>query len=561
MAFDTEDDSKGNPAIFNFYDGETHNTFFTAEEAEKFICTLEGKVDIWACNLQYDISNLFYTRPKLCRMNYAGSRLISAQIEETQVYFKDTLNHWKISVYEMGKRVGLPKLDHGESFINVEYCRRDTEIVYNFVKIMRDKYHSIGARLKSTIGATALDHFSRHSEYVKPLENIFSVRELEFMREGMHGGRTEAYFNKPIEGMIRCYDFNSLYPSVLSQFNYPVLSERHFTDEPDFDNEGICHAVVESPRDLWCPYLPCRRDGVLLFALGHIEGSWSYFELREAQKIGYRIKKVIKALEFTGGTYNPFKKWIDGQYAERLKAQKIGDDLQSDSHKLIMNNLFGKYAQGNEKTALLPITKKRLEKHSGVILENKYILQNYLGRWPEHTNFIWSIYCLAYARHKLYQGIQRIPLKTHKFLYCDTDSIFIWGKKKVFDESKELGGLKLEGEFKEAYFKGLKNYRLTYTDDWFEKIKAKNPEAKQTIYKVRGVPRKFAELFFENGFAEYRKPYRLREALRKNSGKKKIVPILPNYWESITKVNRKIYDKRKVLKNGDTEPHRIEIEQ
>lgn len=568
LSFDTEDDSKGNVLLIDFFDGEEHFTFETAEDAEKFLCDLTGKVEIWATNLQYDLTNIFYTRPGVCRMNYVGSRLISAQIEGSKIYFKDTLNHWKISVAEMGKKIGLEKLE-GDLFDGtkkpskeelIRRCHRDSEITYFFVKKMKEKYESIGAKLKSTIGATALDHFCTNTSYKKPLKNEFSFEELVFMREGMHGGRTEVFYNKPIKGMIRAYDFNSLYPSVLAEGQFPILNERFFTDDPDLEMEGVIHAKVRSPRDLWCPYLPCRsRDG-LLFPIGTFSGTWTYFEIREALKMGYRIEKIDRALEFVGGTYNPFRHWILENYERRLQAQKIKDDLESDSCKLIMNNLFGKFSQGNEKTALLPITKKRLLKHSGVILENKYILASFASReWPEHTNYIWSMYCLAYARDKLFRAIRSIPNCADRFLYCDTDSLFVLGDKAVFKNSKELGELKLEGEFEEVYFKGLKNYRLTYTKEWYEKKTGKRNASKEmrTIYKVRGVPRRYANLFFEQGFVEYRKPYRLREALRRNSGKKKITPIIPNFWEVTKKENKKIYDKRKVLRNGKTEPRQI----
>lgn len=565
ISLDTEDDSKGNVEIINFFDGKAHHTFENIEGAEKYIVSHKGKVEIWAVNLQYDLTNLFYNRPGLCRMNYVGSRLISAQIEGTKIYFKDTLNHWKISVAEMGKKIGLEKLE--ESLFDgtkkpskaelIKRCHRDSEITYFFVKKMQEKYKSIGAKLKSTIGATALDHFCTHSDYTKPNKNPFSFEELVFMREGMHGGRTEAFFNKPIKGMIRAYDFNSLYPSVLAENEYPILEERYFTNKPDLSLEGVIHAKVRATRNLWCPYLPCRSDRGLLFPIGTFKGHWTYFEIREALKYGYKLEKVYKALEFSGGTYNPFREWILGHYQRRLEAQKIGDDLESDSCKLIMNNLFGKFSQGNEKTELLPITKNRLKKHSGVILENKYILCNFQSHdWPSHTNYIWSMYCLAYARDKLFKAIQSISNCSSRFLYCDTDSLFIAGNEADFVSSKKLGELKLEGEFEEAYFKGLKNYRLTYTKEWYDKktgIKDAEKE-KRTIYKVRGVPRRYANLFFESGYVEYRKPFRLREALRRNSGKKKIIPIIPNYWEKIHKEDKKIYDKRKVLKNGQTKP-------
>lgn len=541
-AFDTEDDSKGNPFLFNFFNGLEHHTFTEAEKAIEFLIELKGVNKIWACNLQYDLANLFYHFPGYCEITYAGSRVISAKIPHSKIRFYDTLNHWKISVEKMGERIGLPKLKHGGNFNNVEYCRRDTEIVFHFVKRMLGHYQKIGAKPKSTIGSTALAHFTECVGADLDFQKKIDSNALEFMCRGFYGGRTECFYNKPIKGHIQVFDFNSLYPSVLRDHYYPSLSSYYWTAEINLENEGVAHVTVESPTDLYLPYLPYRDcHSVLYFPLGNFTGHYTYFELREAQKIGYKIKRVHRAVEFDGGVTKPFENWVDEHYKNRRIAQKSDDALLSETHKNIMNNLFGKFAQGNEKTKLLPITKDLLKKHSCVILDNKFILVNALGEYPVHTNYIWACYCTAYARHKLYLAMQKVISKGARLLYCDTDSIFFESKKQIFKDSKELGELKLEGILKSAYFKGLKNYRL-------------EKENGEIVYKVRGVPRPNAAEIFENNIVQFRKPYRLREVLRRNSSKNREIILVPNYWDTVTKQHRKNYDKRKVLKNGDTKP-------
>ena len=545
MSFDSEDDSKGNPYLFNFYDGETHETFDNAEKAIEWLVSQRKIIQIWATNLQYDLVNLFYRFPDYCRIVYAGSRVISANIEGSRIHFRDTLNHWKISVAEMGKKIGLEKLNPNGNYNNIEYCRRDSEITYHFVISMREKYRIVGCKIKSTIGSSALNHFIEFSGFNFDSCISFDEEKLGFMEEGLYGGRTECFYNKPVKGNISVFDFNSLYPAVMHDHLYPYLTKNHWTNEPNLENEGMIHVKLRTPDNLYLPYLPHRRDGTLLFPLGNFSGTYTYFEIREALKLGYKIEKIYKALEFTGGTYAPFKKWVEKLYEERLKSQKENDSLLSDTYKLLMNNLFGKFGQSNERTELLPITRERLKRHNCTILEGKYILARTIGPYPKHSNFIWAAYTTAYARHRLYGALQEVISRGARLLYCDTDSIFFQSKgDSIFHNDNGLGKLKLEGHLKEAYFRGLKNYRLVKEDG-------------TVIYKVRGVPRKYAEEFFENEFVMIRKPYRLREALRRNSSKNNIKNkkvIVPNYWEEFKKENRKIYDKRKVLKSGETKP-------
>lgn len=541
-SFDSEDDSHGNVYLFNFFNGSEHFTFRRSHDALEFLTNLGKVAKVWAVNLQYDIANLFYHHADYCEIVYSGSRVISAKIPGTRIRFYDTLNHWKISVEEMGKRIDLEKMNVKGDFNNVEYCQRDSEITYYFVKRMLEYYQSIGAKPKSTIGSTSLNHFNDFCGHTFSNKNQFDIEELEFMERSLYGGRTECFYNREIEGNIQIYDFNSLYPSVLRDFPYPFLNKRYWTKNINLENEGIAYVTIKSPGNLYFPYLPYRDAGTLVFPLGTFNGHYTYFELREALKLGYKIEKIENALEFNGGTYYPFKNWVEKLYDERLKAQKAGDVLLSDTYKLIMNNLFGKFGQGNERTYLLPITKERLRKFNCTILENKFILSVSKGAYPPHTNFIWSSYCTAYARDRLFRGLTDARNRRGKVLYCDTDSIFVEASKPIFSASDQLGCLKLEGTVVKAHFKGLKNYKLVKQNG-------------DCIYKVRGVPRKHAKIFFEHEIIEYRKPYRLREALRRNSSKNNIKNkkfIIPNYWEVIKKENRKVYNKRKVLKNGDT---------
>ena len=112
FSFDTEDNSKGKPFLFNFYAIETgeHFTFYDQIEALDYVCATPKRT-YWAVNLEYDINNLFRGYYGLLHFIYAGSRLITCELRADRIRFLDTLNHWPMSVKKMGDRIGIPKLE------------------------------------------------------------------------------------------------------------------------------------------------------------------------------------------------------------------------------------------------------------------------------------------------------------------------------------------------------------------------------------------------------------------------------------------------------------------
>lgn len=556
MSLDTEDNSKGSVDLINFYDGENHHTFKTRKEALNWLLHEAGSnLDIWCTNLQYDLINTFGDQLHLLEINYVGSRIISAKLSNMKVYFKDTLNHWKMSVAEMGKRINHHKLE-GDIFDEnnrptmeqlITRCHRDSEITYKFVETMGHYYNSIGAKLKATIGSTAMDYFQTH-HYKNSRKQLIKTKDLEFLQSGYYGGRTEIFFNNPIEGNIQYMDYNSLYPATMFENDFPIITENCYkrTKNPNLNNHGIAHVTIICPDDIILPYLPYRSEnGGLIFPIGVLTGHWTFFEIREAIKLGYVLKKIHTSIEFNRGNFFPFKDFVKNLYQNRMEAKKQKDDLLADSYKLIMNNLYGKYAQGREFTKLIPYTNKNDLQLGDTILAGMILRTKKGGKFPIHTNFIWSALTTAYGRDKLYKGMIEVIKNKGLLIYCDTDSIIFESNKKIFKDNHDLGGLKSEGDFKYAWFKLPKLYKLIAKDNTDQ-------------FKAKGIPKKHAKDFFNLGSATFRKPYKLREALRRNMSPKRKVKLIPNYWEEITKNSIKTYDKRIVFKDGTTKPLKIE---
>lgn len=537
LALDTEDDSKGHVYCINFFDGVSHNTFFTTDDALGWLCEQKGHIEIWAVNLGYDLNNLFREYFDRLEITYVDSRVISARIVKTQVHFRDTLNHWKLSVEEMGKRIGLAKIKT-KDFRNVEYCRRDTEITFRFVKEMKSQYEKIGCELKATIGSTALSYYYSHFGDRPTSDEVFKPHEIEYFKQGYYGGRTEIFFTKPVVGNIQYFDVNSLYPSVMRDFEFPCLEDRKRTKNPDFEKEGMSEIEMDAP-EMVVPYLPTKSDKGLIFPCGKLRGFYTHFEIREAVKLGYKINRLRNSVVFER-SYRPFVAFVETLYDMRLKAQKIGDQLMSDTCKLIPNNLYGKFGQGNEFNKLIPFDPTKKNQGEGVVFGN-LLLKKIKGKYPKHSNAIWACYTTAYARHRLYAGLVRVASNGGLLIYCDTDSVIFESEKRIIEPSNKLGEFKLEGEFRYCHFKLPKLYCLI-------------PKRGKHIFKAKGVPRRYAKDFFKSGGAKYRRPYKLREVLRRNLNPKRTIKLVPNYWAVHRKEMRRTYDKRILLPSGHTTP-------
>src|SRR4030043_568510 len=291
FSFDTEDDSKGQPLLVDFYDGKNHHTFTDMLKGWEWLAR-QGPAQVWACNTEYDLINLFGDWvTKVLTLQYVSSGLMRATMLEADVVFYDTLRHWAMSVEAMGKYIGKPK--HKDYFGNmvttklIEACKRDTEIVFDFVDIMLLKYKTLGLEIKSTLPSMAMQYWNkRFNQYDLPKINN-KIRDK--FRGGYYGGRVEVYRFGEIEGPIYHYDINSLYPYFMRSFEYPDITRpAKQSANTDFSRYGMASIEIDLPyRDK--PGLPYRSEKEILFPYGKMSGVYCYPEIRQAIIDGGKI--------------------------------------------------------------------------------------------------------------------------------------------------------------------------------------------------------------------------------------------------------------------------------
>ncbi len=515
-SLDTEDNSKGKLYWINIYSGRRHYSFKTKDSAIKFLGKCEGIC--WATNLEYDLINIFWGRLAEVKLYFGKTRLVKAKYKN--LIFHDTLNHWKMSVNAMGEYLKIRKLKFKPT--SLIYCQRDCEITYKFVKVMLGHYKAIGIdKVSSTISLTSFNLWRKISRY--KLKRVPEEVVLK-LKHAYYGGRVECFYIGKYKGDIFYVDINSMYPAVMRQ-TYPAPT---FEKEIDLSAEGVSRVRVESNLDI--PVLPYRRsDYKIIFPNGKFSGWWANEELRFAQSQGVKILKAYDGY-VCHFICKPFGSYVDKLYFERQRAKS---ELLRYTYKIFLNSLYGKFAQGNERSVIEPLDKFKKRKNWGqfkLFEKDKLVLFTEKGKYPIHANYIFSLYTTAKARIKLYELITDIQSRGGQVLYCDTDGVIYRGDIN-YPFSDKLGEVKLEAKVKEIVIKSAKFYKIGGE------------------FKVKGIPKLYQETFFEKEIAEYKKPLKLKEAIRRD--------LRPNIWIDYKKVRVVSYDKGVVTRSGKVEPHKI----
>lgn len=450
---------------------------------------------IFATNLAFDFFGVFFTHKdkKEFYTLFQGSGLLFAKtyfykgeflsqgrlktMSLKSLTFIDSLNFAKMSVEKMGKILGLPKLTT-PSFIGQKpknheeweemklYNMRDSQVTYMFVKFLIKSFETLGATFKNTLASTSMTLFKNHyldKEYYLPEEWVL-LEQLE----SYYGGRTEAFSRGYFKDYLY-YDFNSLYPSVMRDFDFPDPNSLRITrrnnEEIIFKYHGCSHVKIYVP-EMKFPPLPYKQEnGRVIFPCGKIEGWYTHEELRYAVSLGCTIVEVIKSHYYLE-MCRPFERFMNDLYNLRLRFKEEKNPMEY-VVKITMNSLYGKFSQ------------RFLEKDNWVhesflqyeekIEENQVEIKNGYARIVKDTAPavfcipIWASYVTTYGRIKLHKALVKGDA-----IYCDTDSIIT---KETFPESNKLGELKLEMPVDECIIVRPKFYALKSNNDEYVKIK------------------------------------------------------------------------------------------
>ena len=368
---------------------------------------------------------------------------------------------------------------------------------------------------------------------------IVEFKEIDWMRRSFFGGRTNAtklIYNFK-EGEIGHYrDITSLYPTTNYYDKYPLGHYIEIGEEECKTNQydilqniraeyyfGFIECKVVCPKNLYHPVLP-RKGEKLFFDLNDKTGVWCSNELYNAQRLGYKIKEVIKIRHYAETTTELFKPYVSkflkikqeaSGFPEWVKCEEDKDKyikqyldnqgIQMEKEKievnpglraiakLCLNSLWGKFGQRTN-MGKCEIVKNKEEFYK-ILFNDTYTDINWLEITEDklqvsykikddyvendyNTSIAVACFTTASARCRLYEGLEVIQ---NQVLYFDTDSIvyrykegdkYLKNGDYLGDWTDELDGKNMVGTFVSG---GPKNYSYE-TDDgkYHTKVKGFN---------------------------------------------------------------------------------------
>jgi hypothetical protein len=334
----------------------------------------------------------------------------------------------------LGKR-SYETMDEKQSF--VKYAMADARIVYKAMKLMQQ---NLNGYMGITLASSSLKFYrNTFNDFQWKMPDWVN----EYVKRSFFGGRVEAFYRGKIEssnfGDIKCYDFNSLYPSVMLM-SMPDISQYPKILKGSYDSDALGCVTATIKSDCMIPILPSREDK-LKFKCGVQTGCYSIPELNEMVSRGEgKILSIDKSFNWKK-TDSYFKDYVKHFYDARLQMIKEHNPNEK-IMKLLMNALYGKWAEIIEPIEYVSLKNVKDTSKITQMLDDNFCLIKGEKQFTKHTFFPIASTITAYARLKLHDALHRAQEQKHKeVFYCDTDSIYT---NATMNTSDLLGDLKLE---------------------------------------------------------------------------------------------------------------------
>lgn len=367
-----------------------------------------------------------------------------------------------LSIKELGKLVGLDKLNESHDYEEMknyksieEVSKEELSYITNDVEIMRQaiiKCYELGIR--GMTKSSACYKLWKHIEWAKIKNEVvteYTDEIAHIVNSSYRGGITMV--NKKYQGKVlydmRNYDVNSLYPSVM--YNDMPIGEPKLgkTDNDIPANYYLrlyeIYIYKAHVYEGFIPFIPTSKSFVW-------KDSYDYPYELEDMEICLWGDELELFKRYYGGKYKIIKvvgwkakKQLFDTYLETFK--KIKEEAPNPSPertfaKGCMNSLYGKFAQTTDRVSKRPILV------NGEVEYETYQNEGAGGYDRKIASIITS-----YARCVLIKAINKNP---KRFVYCDTDSIYILGDYDydIPIDAKKLGYWKYEHSYYK--FKSLK---------------------------------------------------------------------------------------------------------
>ena len=397
---------------------------------------------------------------------------------DTSLQFINNQQLFNVSLKSLGESIGCAKqeidLQAADDTKLLEYCRQDVEVMRQawnawMQYIVVNDLGPFRMTAPSQAMAAYRTRFMQEPIYV---HNDPRTTALE--RESYHGGRTECMFiGKWKGGDVYNLDVNSMYPHIMKQNKFPTKMRRYYK-QIDLNTFARVRAgygyIVDATVRVSKPVLPGQKEGRLIFPTGEISGVFTKPELENALRHGELLSVRRCAVYDERYIFNDF---VDFFYKSRVNFRKSGNDAFAYVSKLLLNSLYGKFAQRSNVWNVIGRAKgdengyyKSVSASSGDV-ETLRFMDGFVEKAVGHDEGASSCvsiasYVTASARVYLARLLERAG--DRNVIYCDTDSLFVteqgYNNLARLVQQDKLGKLKLVAVSSDVEIYGPKWYRF-----------------------------------------------------------------------------------------------------
>lgn len=414
----------------------------------------EGSADLWKLVVFFNSSEIVFQDSSLF-FGFSLKHLVHAS--NKKFISLDKENFAKYLECDLFRQEFLYSCVNNCKVLN-EICSDFRELVFNIF--------NIDCLLFPDIPSLAVAIF-KSNFCSSDIENTgFDMDKDSFLRKVFVEGSFEQY--KPFLDHGFLYDINSMGPSVMAKYDYPVgvgewLDGEHIDLNTFF---GFVETEVECPLMEKPLLYHVNENGVCIAGYGHWRGVYFSEELIQAEKLGYKFN-FIKGLKYKRG--NPFKDYVEKIYALRLENPSRTSFLNIICKKLL-NSLILELSEKNEEiiSVLLkeedcflhgsrnfggigdshmlatctPQQLESLKSKSNILSETTFV--------KEHSAFQLHAAVASYIRLEIYKYK---TMENLNVVYSDTDSIFCQNQlDSAFVSENKLGFMRLKSRFKNGIF-------------------------------------------------------------------------------------------------------------
>lgn len=388
-----------------------------------------------------------------------------------------TSNWFDQSLKKIGDTLGLPKLDVDFETSTPErlktYCRRDVEIIVRAMKLYLDfiTTHKLGkfSLTKASQAFTAFrTRFMTHKIFIHSHPEVIDLERSAYI-----GGRTEAFYIGKCRGdSFTTLDINSMYPHVMTCFDYPYrlvelmsVPTTHHLSQLLKTFAVIAFVTVKTPM----PAYAVKHKGKTIFPIGTFDCYLCTQGLKYALKMGHIVKIHRAAVYRKADLFTPYVQYF---HTLRNEYKEGENDIMTLLCKYMLNSLYGKFGQLkiNSDITLLDTGRGYFRQDvpnlvTGRLVVVTHLMNSKIVQYPEGEGDLSNVAIAAHITENARFALWDIMCKVgrSRVLYCDTDSVKI-PSRDVFRlkdqmDPTTLGRLKVEDTTPRLWIEGAKNYR------------------------------------------------------------------------------------------------------